>query len=95
METLVQLPDELKALIAIVVTLLVTQFLKWLSVQINFDLSGYSARVAASLVGSLLVFINAVLTNVPVELAPIVNQVLILVVVVLGSFGAYNAFLKK
>ena len=69
--------------------------MKWLSVQIHFDLSGYSARVAASLVGSLLVFINAVLTNVPVELAPIVNQVLILVVVVLGSFGAYNAFLKK
>jgi hypothetical protein len=95
METLVQLPDELKALIAIAITVLVTQFLKWLSVQINFDLSGYSAQVAASIVGALLVLINAALTNVPAEIAPIVSQLLVLVVVVLGSFGAYKVFLKK
>ena len=95
METLVQLPEELKALIAIAVTVIVTQGLKWLSAQINFDLSGYSAQVAAALVGAVLVFINAVLTNVPAELAPIVNQVLVLIVVVLGSFGAYKVFVKK
>lgn len=95
METLVQLPEELKALIAIAVTVVVTQGLKWLSAQINFDLSGYSAQVAAALVGAVLVFINASLTNVPAELAPIVNQVLVLIVVVLGSFGAYKVFVKK
>ena len=50
----------------------------------------YAAQITAAIVGAILVVINAALTNVPVELAPIVNQVFVLVVVVLGSFGAYK-----
>jgi len=92
MEQIVVLPEELKALIAVVVTFAVTQALKWLSAQLNFDLSGYSAQVAAALVGSVLVFINAAASNVPAEFAPIVNQLLILVVVILGAKGLYKSF---
>ena len=95
MEVLISLPEELKALIAVFVTLAVTQALKWVSAQLNVDLSGYAAQVTAALVGSILVLINAAFTNVPAELAPIVQSLLGLAVVVLGAFGAYNLLLKN
>ena len=95
MNLLIELPDELKALLAMLVTVAVTQLLKFVGTKINVDLSGYAAQVAASIVGAILVFINAVLTNVPAELAPIVQQVLVLIVIVLGSFGAYKVFMSK
>lgn len=87
---MVEIPNELKALLAIGITVVVTEILKGLSGKLNVDLSGYAAQITASVVGAILVLINAALTNVPVELAPIVNQLFILVVVVLGSFGAYK-----
>ena len=95
MEVLISLPEELKALIAVFVTLAVTQALKWVSAQLNVDLSGYAAQVTAALVGSILVLINAAFTNVPADLAPILQSLLGLAVVVLGAFGAYNLLLKK
>ena len=95
MEVLISLPEELKALIAVFVTLAVTQALKWFPAQLNVDLSGYAAQVTAALVGSILVLINAAFTNVPAELAPIVQSLLGLAVVVLGAFGAYNLLLKN
>ena len=69
------------------------QILKWLGEKLNVDLSGYAAQVTAALVGSVLVLINAAFSNVPAEVAPIVNSVLGLIVVVLGSFGAYKVLL--
>ena len=87
---MVEIPNELKALLAIGITVVVTEVLKALSGKLNVDLSGYAAQITAAIVGAILVVINAALTNVPVELAPIVNQVFVLVVVVLGSFGAYK-----
>jgi uncharacterized membrane protein len=87
---MVQIPDELKALLAIGITVIVTQVLKALSAQLKYDLSGYAAQITAAIVGAILVLANAVLTNVPAEFAEIVNQALVLVVVVLGSFGAYK-----
>lgn len=87
---MIEIPNELKALLAIGITVVVTEVLKALSGKLNYDLSGYSAQITASLVGAILVLINAALTNVPAELLPIINQVFVLVVVVLGSFGAYK-----
>lgn len=95
MESLIQLPDELKALLAVLVTMAVTEILKMIGQSLNVDLSGYSAQVTASIVGSVLVLVNALLTNVPAELAPIMQSLLGLIVVVLGSFGAYKVFLSK
>jgi len=87
---MVEIPNELKALLAIGITVVVTEILKALSGKLNVDLSGYAAQITASIVGAILVLINAALTNVPVELVPVINQVFVLVVVVLGSFGAYK-----
>ena len=87
---MVEIPNELKALLAIGITVVVTEVLKALSGKLNVDLSGYAAQITAAIVGAILVVINAALTNVPVELVPVINQVFVLVVVVLGSFGAYK-----
>lgn len=95
MELLIQLPDELKALIAVIVTMLVTEALKFAGAKLGLDLSGYAAQITAALVGSILVLVNALLTKVPAEFAPIVQSLLGLLVVVFGSFGAYKVFLSK
>ena len=95
MQAIVELPNELKALLGIIVTMLVTEILKWLGEKLNVDLSGYAAQVTAALVGSVLVLVNAAFSNVPAEVAPIVNSVLGLIVVVLGSFGAYKVLLAS
>lgn len=92
---MIELPQGLPILLGIAVTVLVTQLLKKLSAFLNYDLSGYQAQVTAAIVGSVLVLVNAVLSNVPAEFVPIVNQLLVLLVVVLGSFGAYKVFLAN
>jgi hypothetical protein len=84
------IPDELKILLAMGITYVVTQALKFLSEKVGEDLSGYTAQVAAALVASVLVVINAAVSNVPVEFLPVVNQLLALLVVVLGATGLYK-----
>jgi len=95
MQAIIELPNELKYLLGIILTMCVTEILKWLGGKLNVDLSGYAAQVTASLVGAVLVLINAVFSNVPAEFAPIVQSLLGLVVVVLGSFGAYKVLLAS
>ena len=95
MQAFIELQNELKALLGIILTMIVTEILKWLGGKLNVDLSGYAAQVTASLVGAVLVLINAVFSNVPAEFAPIVQSLLGLVVVVLGSFGAYKVLLAS
>jgi hypothetical protein len=91
----IELPVELQALIGIGITLVVTQVLKLVSEKIGIDLSGYSAKVTAALVGAVVVLVNGYLAKIPVEFAPIVNQVFALIVVVFGSYGAYGVFKGK
>ena len=95
MDAIVQLPEELKALLAIGITLIVTQALKAASAKVGFDLSGHAAEVTAALVGAVLVLINGLLAQIPVEFASIAQSLLGLVVVVLGSYGAYKVLLKS
>jgi len=95
MQAIIELPNELKYLLGIILTMCVTEILKRLGGKLNVDLSGYAAQVTASLVGAVLVLINAVFSNVPAEFAPIVQSLLGLVVVVLGSFGAYKVLLAS
>lgn len=92
---MIEIPVELKTLLGIAVTVIVTQVLKRLSALMNYDLSGYQAQIAAAVVGAVLVLLDGAFSNVPAEFAPIVNQLLVLVVVVLGSFGAYKVLLSK
>ena len=95
MQLLIELPEELKVLLAIGVTVIVTEFLKFLGAKFGIDLSGYSAQVTAAVVAAVLVFVNGLLAQIPAEAAPIVQQLLGLLVVVLGSFGAYKVFLSN
>ena len=76
MQAIIELPNELKALLGIILTMCVTEILKWLGWKLNVDLSGYAAQVTASLVGAVLGLINAVFSNVPAEFAPIVQSLL-------------------
>ncbi len=87
---MIEIPNELKIILGIFVTALVTEVLKILSAKLNVDLTGYKAQVTASVVGAILVLANALLSNIPAEVAPIASQLLVLVVVVLGAFGAYR-----
>lgn len=87
---MIEIPNELKIILGIFVTAIVTEVLKILSAKLNVDLTGYKAQVTASVVGAILVLANALLSNIPAEVAPIASQLLVLVVVVLGAFGAYR-----
>jgi len=91
METLVALPQALQFLILTIVTVIVTEALKALSSALKYDLSGYAAQVASAIVASILVIISAVFSHIPAEFAPVANRVLSLIVVLLGSWGAYKA----
>lgn len=90
MDAFVELPPELKNLLLIIITVLVTGFLKYLSGKLNYDLSGYAAQVASAVVAAILVLISAILSNIPAQFAPIAASVLSLLVVLLGSWGAYK-----
>lgn len=92
---LVNLPVELKALLGVIVTIAVTQALKYISGKLGQDLSGYSAQVTAAIISAGLVLINAVLSNIPAEAAPIAQQLLGLVVVLFAAFGIYDKFKLK
>ena len=86
LETLVEIPDPLKAMLAVFVTIAVTQILKALSDALKFDLSGYSAQVASAVVASILVLVNAALSHVPAGFEQVVNALLVL----LASWGGYK-----
>ena len=86
LETLVEIPDPLKAMLAVYVTIAVTQILKALSDALKFDLSGYSAQFASAVVASILVLVNAALSHVPAGFEQVVNALLVL----LASWGGYK-----
>ena len=89
-----QLPNEIKLLIASVVTYAVTQGLKSLSAKIGFDLSGNAAFIAASLVGVVVVFSDSLLAAVPAEYQGSVSASLGLFVALLGAFGIHKSVSK-
>ena len=88
-QTLVSLPDPLKVLLLIGVTFLVTQLLKLLGTAIGTDLSGYTAQIASAIVASILVLVDVLLAKIPSGYESIAGAVLNLIVVLLGSWGAY------
>lgn len=90
MQTLIELPEPIKLLLLAFITVAVTQALKWLGAQMQYDLTGYAAQIASALVASVLVLANAGLSKIPAEFAPIVNAIFNLVVVLLTSWGAYK-----
>lgn len=94
MEQYVQLPPEVKAVIFIVITIIVTAALKKVSTWLKRDLTGYTAQVTSALVATAMVVINAMLSHIPADSAAIVNGLFNLVVILLGSWGGYK-FIKQ
>jgi hypothetical protein len=84
------LPVELQAMVAALIGYLVTQGIKSLSAMIGSDLSGWSAALTASVVTTIIYFITALLSAIPVSAQPSVAIGLTLLVSILGAFGIHN-----
>lgn len=88
----VTLPDELVGLISIAVTFLVAEGIKGMVAWFGVDLSGKAAGLTAALTAVVVAFINGLLAFVPVQFSPIAVEILRLVVLLVGAFGAYHVF---
>ena len=93
-ETPVQLPDKLVGLISIGVIYLVTEGLKALGSVFKVDISGGGSVIAAALTTAVVAFLNGWLALVPAAWAPVANQILTLIVLLLGAGGFWRLFRK-
>lgn len=91
---LAQLPDEGRNLVMILVTAAVTWALLQLSLAVGLDLSGYAAPIAAVLSPILVTIIESYLNLIPPIYDNIVLTIIHLLVLLLGSIGAYVATLR-
>lgn len=87
---LVQLPNELKLIIAPFLTLLVTEGLKSLGALFGVDLSGRVAAVSAAVVSAVFVFADMLLAKVPAGAEPLVAGALDFLVVILSAYGLHR-----
>ena len=89
-----EIPVELIGLIEIGAGILATVILTQLS-KAGLNLEGQNAKLAAAIVSGALVLIKAVFDQVPLESQSVVSAALQFALVLLGSFGAYKAFISK
>jgi hypothetical protein len=92
--SLVQLPNELKVILAPFIAFLVTEGLKALGALFNVDLSGRAAAVAAAVVSAVFVFADLLLANVPPSAEPYVAGALDFLVVILSAYGIHRTFVR-
>ena len=90
----VELPVELRALIASFIGFLVTAGLKSLSAMLQKDITGWAAVITGGLSTSLIFFFNAILSAIPVEAQPSATIALALVVSILSAFGVARTVKK-
>jgi len=83
-----QLPIEVKALLAF----LVTQGIKSLLAFFGKDLAGTWAAIVAALVAAVLVFAEGLLAIASPEVQDIVVKVLTLLAGILGAFGIHKTY---
>ena len=94
----VTVPDELQAVIASFITLLVTGLLKVIGGWLKIDISDWAAIITAGIVSAIVAFLNALLSGVPAPFEELANLVLRMIVILLGSmgmFGLYRQAYKK
>ena len=91
---LVQLPNELKLIIAPFITLLVTEGLKALGALFGVDLSGRAAAVSAAVVASVFVFADMLLAKVPAGAEPLVAGALDFLVVIMSAYGIHRQLVR-
>jgi len=78
-------------MLAALVGYVVTQGIKSISKLLGADLSGWGAAITASGVTTVVYFIHALLSAVPVAAQPSVAVGMTFLVSVLGAFGIHNA----
>lgn len=87
----VTVPIDLENLIKIGVSFLVTGGLKSISRRIGKDISGWAAVITASIVSTIILFSNALLSATPTNAQPFVATLLALIVTIFGAFGVHEA----
>lgn len=90
----IQLPNELQALVGIVVLFLVVNGLKGLSELLGRDLTGWGTIIAGIIAATVIFFINQILAVVPAAQQPIVEAFLNFLVLLLGAVGLKRFELK-
>lgn len=91
---LVQLPEELKAILLPFITFLVTEGLKALGGLFGVDLSGKVSAVVAAIAGALFFFADVLLAKVPPEFEGVANALLMLLVSILSAYGLHRQFVR-
>lgn len=90
-----QLPDEGRLLVLMLITAGVTWLLLKASVVFKQDLSGYAAPLAAAIAPIIVTLIEAGLKLIPPIFDNLVLSIIHLVVLAVGSIGAFFVFKRK
>src|SRR3990172_10516071 len=92
---LVALPDEARLLVLSLFTAGVTWVLLWLSMRFGVDLAGYANAIAAALAPVIITLIELGLKAIPPAFDNIVLTIIHLLVLLIGSLGAFFLFKRK
>ena len=92
---LMQLPEEGRLLVLMLVTAGVTWLLLKASVVFNIDLSGYANAAAAAIAPILITLIESWLQLIPPIFDNLVLSIIHLIVLAVGSIGAFFLFRRK
>lgn len=90
----ITIPDVLQGLFAAGVLYLVTEGLKVVGSWFGKDLSGSASAISSALVAAIMVFANQLLALIPEAYAPVVEQALSLVVLILTASGLFRTVKK-
>ena len=92
---LMELPDEGRLLVLMLITAGVTWLLLKLSEVFKIDLSGYANAIAAAIAPILITLIEAGLRLIPPIFDNLVLSIIHLIVLLVGSIGAFFLFKRK
>lgn len=95
LQGLIALPDEARLLILSLITAGVMWVLLWLSARFGVDLSGWANAVAAALAPIIITVIESWLQLIPPAFDNIVLTIIHLLVLLIGSLGAFFLFKRK
>lgn len=90
-----QLPDEARVLILQLITAGVTVALLYLGQLLKLDLGGYVNAIAAALAPIVVFAIEAALQTIPASFDSIVQTIIHLIVLLLGSLGVFWVAKRK
>ena len=94
-QSLIALPDEASLLIVMLVTSAVAWLLLKLSTLLKFDLGGYVQPIVAVVAPILITLIESYLQLIPPALDNVVLTVIHLIVLLVGSVGAFILFKRR